>query len=70
MNMETIREWRHRTPFEPFEIRLSNGEVHPVRHPENVALSKNRIIIVDPETDKAVHCALIHVNSISALQAA
>ena len=70
MNMETIREWLHRAPFEPFEIRLSNGEVHQVRHPESVALGKNRIIIVDPETDKAVHCALIHVNSISALQAA
>jgi hypothetical protein len=70
MNMETIREWLHRAPFEPFEIRLSNGEVHQVRHPEYVALGKNRIIIVDPETDKAVHCALIHVNSVSALQAA
>jgi hypothetical protein len=68
--METIREWLHRAPFEPFEIRLSNGEVHQVRHPEYVALGKNRIIIVDPETDKAVHCGLIHVNSISALQAA
>jgi hypothetical protein len=67
MNMETIREWLQRMPF---EIRLSNGEVHRVRHPEDVAPGKNRIIIVDPQTDKAVHCALIHVNSISALQAA
>jgi len=70
MNMEMIREWLQRAPFEPFEIRLSNGEVHQVRHPENVALGKNRIIIVDPETDRAVHCALIHVNSIAALQTA
>jgi hypothetical protein len=70
MNMETIREWLQRAPFEPFELRLSNGEAHQVRHPENVALGKNRIIIVDPETDRAVHCALIHVNSIVALQAA
>ncbi|HWB14342.1 MAG TPA: hypothetical protein VG826_34270 [Pirellulales bacterium] len=68
--METIRAWLHRAPFEPFEVRLSSGEVHQVRHPENVALGKNRIIIVDPDTDKAVHCALIHVNSITALQAA
>lgn len=69
MNMETIREWLNRAPFEPFELRLSNGEVHQVRHPENVALGKNRLIIVDPETDRAVHCSLIHVNSIAALQA-
>jgi hypothetical protein len=70
MNMETIREWLHRAPFEPFELRLSNGEVHQVRHPENVALGKNRIILIDPETDRAVHWALIHVNSIAALQPA
>jgi hypothetical protein len=70
MNMETIREWLRRAPFEPFELRLSNGEAHQVRHPENLALGKNRIIIVDPETDQAVHCALIHVNIIAALQPA
>lgn len=70
MNMETIRERLRRAPFEPFEIRLSNGEVHQVRHSECVALGKNRIIIVDPEIDRAVHCALIHVNSIAALQMA
>jgi hypothetical protein len=68
MNMETIRDWLYRAPFEPVEIRLSNGEVHQIRHRENVALGKNRIIIVDPETDRAVHCALIHVNSIAVLQ--
>lgn len=70
MNMEIIREWLQRAPFEPFELRLSNGEVHQVRHPENVALGENRIIIVDPETDRAVHRALININSIAAPQAA
>ncbi len=70
MNAETIREWLSRRPFEPFELRLSNGEAFQVRHPEVVAIGKNRIAIVDPETDQIVHVALIHVNSISALQAA
>jgi len=70
MNMETIREWLNRAPFEPFVLRMSNGEIHEVRHPENVALGKNRIIVVDPVADRAVHLSLIHVNSIEALQAA
>jgi hypothetical protein len=70
MNMEAIREWVTRQPFEPFVVRLSNGESHEVRHPENIALGKNRIILVHPETDRVVHCALIHVNSIEALQRA
>lgn len=70
MNMETIREWLNRRPFEPFVIRLSNGETHEVRHPENVVLLKSRIIVGDPETDRAVHCSLVHVNSVETLQSA
>ena len=68
--METIREWLNRRPFEPFVVRLSNGETHEVRHPENVILLKSRIVIGYPESDRAVHCSLIHVNSIEALQSA
>ncbi len=68
MNAETIREWLSRRPFEPFELRLSNGESYQVRHPEVVAIGKNRLAVVEPETDRFVHIALIHVNSIEALQ--
>ena len=70
MNADTIREWLTRRPFEPFELRLSNGEKYQVRHPEVVAVGKNRMAIVDPNTDRIVHVALVHVNSIEALQAA
>ncbi len=70
MNADTIREWLHRQPFEPFELRLSNGEHYAVRHPELVAIGRNRIAIVDPNTDRIVHVALVHVNSIEALQTA
>jgi hypothetical protein len=70
MNAETIREWLNRRPFEPFELRLSDGEVFQVRHPEVMAIGKNRLAIVDPETDRIVHVALIHVNSVQALQTA
>jgi len=70
MNMETILEWVNRRPFEPFALRLFNGEAHQVRHPENVMVLKSRIIIGYPESDRAVHCSLIHVNAIEALQAA
>ncbi|HEY5315853.1 MAG TPA: hypothetical protein VIK18_25210 [Pirellulales bacterium] len=70
MGIETIREWLNRRPFEPFLLRLSDGETHEVRHPENVVLLKSRLIVGYPETDRAVHCSLIHINSIEALQAA
>ena len=70
MNMETIREWIGRRPFEPFVLKLSNGEAYEVFHPENLAIGKTRIAIVYPEDDRFVHVSLIHVNSIQALQTA
>jgi hypothetical protein len=69
MNRETIREWLNRQPFEPFVLRMSNGDTHEVRHPECVALGKNRIAVSFPEQDRFVHLSLIHVNSIEAGQA-
>ncbi len=68
MNLETIREFLNRRPFEAFLIRLSNGETHEVRHAENVALAKTRIIVTYPEVDRVVHIGLIHINSIETLQ--
>lgn len=70
MSMETIQELLNRRPFEPFEIRLSNGEVHQVRHPENVALAKTRVAIAYPEADRIVLCSLVHINSVEAVRAA
>ncbi|MGA2064797.1 MAG: hypothetical protein ABSG86_07500 [Thermoguttaceae bacterium] len=70
MNAETIREWLNRRPFELFELRLSKGEAYQVRHPEVLANGRGRIAIFDPETDHFVHVALIHINSIQALQTA
>ena len=70
MNMDTIREWLRRQPFEPFVLRMSNGESHEVRHPECMALGKTRIIVSYPDADRVVHLSLIHVNAIEAVQAA
>jgi hypothetical protein len=35
---DDIRAMRNRTPFRPFQIHLTNGEVLPVRHPETMSL--------------------------------
>lgn len=68
MNMNCIRQWLHREPFEPFELRLSSGETHQVRHPQSVALAKTRIAIAYPDTDRVVHCSLDQIDSIEAIQ--
>ena len=68
MSYETLKELLGRRPFEPFEIRLSNGEKYEVRHPEMALLLKSRIIIGDAENDRMTICGLIHINSIETLQ--
>ena len=69
MNADTIREYLRREPFEPFVIRMSNGEVHEIRHPECALVMKTRVIVGYPDEDRSVTCSLINVNSVEALQA-
>ena len=70
MNTEIVRELLQRRPFEPLAVRLSGGETCEIRHPENVALGKARLVIVDPETDRMAVCSLLHITSIETLQTA
>ena len=55
MNADSIREILGREPFEPFRLRLSSGDTVEVRHPENVALGKNRVIVVEFGEDGEEH---------------
>ncbi|RLS81406.1 MAG: hypothetical protein DWI04_06490 [Planctomycetota bacterium] len=68
VNADTIREFVRRQPFEPFVIRLSNGEKHEVRHPECLLVLKSKVILGYPEDDRSVHLSLIHVNAVETLQ--
>jgi len=68
MSYETLKELLQKQPFEPFEIRLSNGERYEVRHPEMALLLKSRIAVGDPEKDRMTIVDLIHINSIEMLQ--
>lgn len=70
MNPESVREWLQRRPFEPFVVRLSSGVSHEVRHPENAILTKNKLVIVYPETDSVAICALLHIASVETPQSA
>ncbi len=65
MNSEAIRELLGRRPFEPFEVRLSNGDVHIVKHPECVVVTKTRLVLVDLDADRVTMVALLRVASVS-----
>ena len=58
---EIILEFLHRRPFRHFEIHLSNGTFHLIKHPDFADLSKNKTVIVLPDTDQVAVCFLLHV---------
>ncbi len=70
MNSETVRELLSRRPFEPFEVRMSSGEVHHVRHPEFAILLPSRLVLADPAADRLSILSLIHITALRGDQAA
>jgi hypothetical protein len=70
MNAETIRELLHRQPFQPFEMRMTNGEAHQIRHPENAFLAGSRLVVYIPEADRLVILSLLHAAALEMVRAA
>ena len=59
MNAEAIREMLTRRPFEPFEVVMSSGERHLVKHPEFLMLLPSKVAIGDPITDRLAVLSLM-----------
>ena len=68
MSAEAILECLRKQPFLPFEVHMSNGDVHQVRHPELAIVLKSNLIIGFPETDRFAICSLLHIVSIQPMQ--
>jgi len=68
MNAEAIREMLNRRPFEPFEVIMSSGERHLVKHPEFAILMLSRVIVTDPVADRAAILSLKHVTELRPVQ--
>ena len=49
MEINAIREALHRQPFRPFSLRLADGRELFVPHPDFVALSPRRVIVINPQ---------------------
>ncbi|HVK10257.1 MAG TPA: hypothetical protein VM597_15935 [Gemmataceae bacterium] len=70
MNAESIRRRLQARPFVSFEVRMTNGDVIQIRHPENAWLVGSRLYIHDPTADAESICSLLHIARINMLQAA
>jgi hypothetical protein len=67
MNTDTMQSLLRRQPFQPFEIRMSNGDAYQVRHPEMALLLRSNVILGSPEADDFVFCSLLHVADVVAM---
>jgi hypothetical protein len=47
MEIHAIREALHRQPFRPFSLRLADGRELFVPHPDFVALSPRRVVVIN-----------------------
>ncbi len=54
MQVEVIRDALRRGPFVPFLLRMNDGRVFHVRHPDYVAVGRRHVYYIDPETDASI----------------
>lgn len=65
MLYERIREYHQRRPFKPFDIRLSDGRVYTVDHPEFLMQSRTRqFVVYTTEDDREVVLDSRHITSL------
>jgi hypothetical protein len=64
MNADALRKMLATRPFEPLEVELSSGQVFTIKHPENVIVLKNTLVVAEPETDTVQWVSLIHIASV------
>jgi hypothetical protein len=69
MNLDVILHFWGAEPFEPIEFRLANGDRHQVRDPINMAVGKNVVVILYPDSNRMAHCTPHQVVSIEKLVA-
>jgi len=52
-------------PFIPFKVRLSNGDVFIVEHPEMAAVVGARVVVADPDGESAHVLSALHIAAVS-----
>jgi len=70
MNSDTFQNLLRRQPFQPLEVRMSNGDAHQIRHLEMAFLLRSSIILGSPESDDFEFLSLLHVVDVKAMPTA
>jgi hypothetical protein len=75
MRLNELRDTLKKQPFEPFRLRMSNGDEYIVRHPEFALLTKSTVFVGLPSKregvpDRVVQLDILHVVSIEPVNGA
>jgi hypothetical protein len=66
--LEQIRQYLKSTPFMPFSIHCSSGDVFLVDHPENAAIVRHMVLVALPDGENAVALSALHITGVSGPQ--
>ena len=64
MHVRDLEHWLKAKPFEPFSMRLSNGETVRVNHPDAAVPGKNAVLVIEKRNGRLhgfSHVSLFHV---------
>jgi hypothetical protein len=63
MKGNKIQEFIRRTPFTPFDIKMSDGRVYTVDHPEFISISRDFSLVIyqTPEDDRTIWLDVAHI---------
>jgi hypothetical protein len=65
--LEQIRRHLRYTPFQPFEIHTSGGEVFCVKHPENAAVLNLGVAVAMPDGENMAMVSALHIVAVIGL---
>ena len=66
--LEQIKQRLRHTPFRPFEIRCSNGDVFKVTHPENAAVVAHTVTVALPDGENSITLSALHIIGVAGLE--
>ncbi len=70
IRIEDIRRYYQAAPFEPFDVRMSDGRVYAVDHPEFLHLSRNgNVIYFTTEDDRLITIAVAQITTLEKVNA-
>ena len=68
--LEQIRHHLRATPFAPFQVQTSAGEVFTVDHPENCAIVAHTAVVALPNGEYAIAINALHITGVAGAQPA